>query len=398
LDKKIEKKSPIKIKYILVSIGALVFFTLAWFILGAQKTNHNPVQNTVNEVIKAPFDFSISGRANIVPKKINLITAPSNGAVLDIPAISGGVVAQDQVLMVIDDSSASEELEKAKLEYSSSISKLKELEITLLFDLRNRQNDLSKAKNRRELVGMQFEAEKELYKDGIISKHQLKKTELEFSIAKQEASFALQGLSEYRDLYDSKIGSGKIQEKVAEQILRKKEIEFESLKIKSSSFGVIDKIDVKIGQVVTKGQQLMSISSQKLIAKIEVSESDASKVVLGQSVKLRGPNGFIDANVSSVSNSSIQGNVDVFADLKDPVPTWLRQNITLDATISVIKLDSASLVLAPAKGIYGDHQMTVINSEGVKRIETISFGSSANGMVQILSASIKPGEKIIFEN
>lgn len=400
LDRKIELKEKKNYKYIILIVLLVVVagVSIYWVRGGVAQNSTGEVEQKISEIKKARFLATVSGRATIVSKKTQSITAPSSGVILNITAVPGSSVSVGQNLIEIDSSSVIEDLEKARREFSAASAKHSELKITLLDELRSRQNDFAKAKNQQELLGMQFKAEEELFRDGIISRHQLKKTELEFKVAKQEAEFSEIGLSEYKNLHRVRLESATLEMESAKSQVTRRERDLDELRVKSPLPGVVENIDVKVGQAAAKGLQLMTISSNELVAKIEISESDASEIVIGQTVQMRGPNGMIKGVISSISKSSSKGNVEVIAQIESPLPTWIRQNITLDASIVVSDLPDALVAPAPSQGIFGSHRIGVIGEDGSNRDEIVVFGRTALGVVEIKDGNVKPGDKLIFEN
>ncbi len=208
-------------------------------------------------------------------------------------------------------------------------------------------------------------------------------------------------------LWDQKIGSeiqflsAKTQKESLEKQLKTLQSQIDLTVIKSPINGVVDDINVKIGEMASPGFtgiRVVNLSNIKVVAK--VSDNYISKVKKGQSVVVR----FPDANyqitapvsfVSSVIGTNRSFNVEVKVNNKDAM---IKPNMVASLLISDQKL--SNVLVVPSNAIEhtatGNYLMVVTGTKDkyTASRRKVEIGVEYNGRT-IVTEGLKEGEKVI---
>lgn len=208
-------------------------------------------------------------------------------------------------------------------------------------------------------------------------------------------------------LWDQKIGSeiqflsAKTQKESLEKQLKTLQSQIDLTVIKSPINGVVDDINVKIGEMASPsftGIRVVNLSNIKVVAK--VSDNYIAKVKKGQSVIVR----FPDANyeitapvsfVSSVIGANRSFNVEVKVNNKGAM---IKPNMVASLLISDQKL--SNVLVVPSNAIEhtatGNYLMVVTGTKDkyTASRRKVEIGVEYNGRT-IVTEGLKEGEKVI---
>lgn len=208
-------------------------------------------------------------------------------------------------------------------------------------------------------------------------------------------------------LWDQKIGSeiqflsAKTQKESLEKQLKTLQSQIDLTVIKSPINGVVDEVNVKIGEMATPGMtgiRVVNLSNIKVSAR--VSDNYIAKVKKGQQVVVRFPdiNYEITAPVSFVSSvigANRSFNVEVKVNNKDGM---IKPNLIASLLISDQKLSNVLVVPANAveRTATGDYIMVVAGQKDkyTASRRKVTTGVEYNGRV-IVTEGLKAGDKIV---
>lgn len=239
--------------------------------------------------------------------------------------------------------------------------------------------------------------------------------ELENSILKQSyeeletaLGFATEVYEKQKKLWDQKIGtemqflSAKNNKESLEKKLSTLNEQMELSKIKSPINGVIDAIDIKIGQSLMPGQPAIRVVNlNKLKAKADISETYASKVKKGNDVIIYFPDiekemptkiSYV-AKVINNTTRTFSAEADLDSQSQDYRPNMI-------VVFKVVDYQKDSAIVIPLNYIQSSgtsKYVYVVGSRDGKEIATrrdITVGQIYNGRAEIVNG-LKPNDKLI---
>jgi len=172
-------------------------------------------------------------------------------------------------------------------------------------------------------------------------------------------------------------------------------------KISAPYSGIISKIDVQEGSLVTTGGLLLEISADnKLEARLGIEPEDMPLVKVGQPVSLepvsRRGNTPLSAQIRLVSRSvdPTIGLVNVF------VPLPANGNILLgDYLKAQITVASKKALVVPRKALLpaGDHQVIFTINEGHAVRHIVQTGLESGDAIEVICADLYPGDDVVVQ-
>ena len=130
-----------------------------------------------------------------------------------------------------------------------------------------------------------------------------------------------------------------------------KKSQVEALHVRAGIDGVMQLLQVDVGQQVTAGANLARIAQPwKLKAEIKIAETQAKDVLFGQKAEVDTHNGIIPGHVIRIDPSAVNGTRTVDVALDGPLPQGAVPDLSVDGTITLERLSDVLYVDRPAFG------------------------------------------------
>ena len=272
----------------------------------------------------------------------------------------------------------------------------KRLETELLdIEVRIAQNNA----NLRE-AGLQAQVDETLYKSGDRSELQWK-----LSKARVEDFKVLVGFEERR----LEIKRGSVETELARQDASVRqarathELQMDrvaSLHVRAGTAGVLDQMEVEVGQRVTDITQIARvINPAKLKAELRIPETQARDVLVGQVASVDTRNGIIPGVVIRIDPAVQQNTVAVDIRLDGPLPRGARPDLNVSGTIELERLDDVLFVGRP---VYGQAHNTIglfcLEEDGIHAVRRqIQLGALSVTTVEIVDGLVI-GDQVILSD
>jgi HlyD family secretion protein len=179
-----------------------------------------------------------------------------------------------------------------------------------------------------------------------------------------------------------------------------KKAQLDSLRVRAGADGVLQELEVEVGQRVTEGTILAKVvQPTKLKAQLKIPETQAKDVQIGQSASVDTRNGLIAGHVMRVDPAVQNGTVTVDVKLDGPLPKGARPDLSVEGTIELENLADVVYVGRPA---FGQPNSTVgifkldEDGKGASRVQ-VKLGRASVNSVEILGG-LEPGDKVILSD
>lgn len=207
-----------------------------------------------------------------------------------------------------------------------------------------------------------------------------------------------------KNLWDQKIGSemaflqAKNNKEALEKTMATINEQLEMYKIKSLINGVVDDVQLKVGQMASPGMtNIRVVNGNKLKVKADVAETYASKIKIGNPVVVRFPD--LDREVST--NISYSGKVinpltrtfNVESIIEGSIDDF-RPNMV--AVLKIIDYEAKSSIVIPINALQSDEmgQFVYIYEQGKAMKKVVTTGMNYDGKIEIKSG-LSVGDKMI---
>lgn len=396
LAKKRKKK---RIVYALIGGVALIGITVALSQLkpAAPTVERNLVW--IDTVKRGPMVRQVRGLGTLVPEEIRWIAARTQGRVERIILRPGAVVTPDSVILELSNPNVVEAFNSAESELLAAEARLTNLKITLERSLLDAETAAATARAQFETSKLEFEVNTELYKDGLVSRLDLRRAEvnaeqarLRNDIEQKKFAFLKDSITPQMAVQETEVS--RLRAQVA---LRKEELD--ALKVKAGMAGVLSALPVDVGSQVNPGTNLARVADPtKLKAEVRIAETQAKDIALGQVASIDTRNGIVEGRVARIDPAVVNGTVLVDITLGPDLPRGARPDLSVDGTIELERLNDVIFVGRPAFGQersnVGIFKLTADN-EAVRT--TVQLGRSSVNTIEIVSG-LQPGDRVILSD
>ena len=127
-----------------------------------------------------------------------------------------------------------------------------------------------------------------------------------------------------------------------------REEKLERLRVRAGMDGVLQLMDVEVGQLVSPGDELARVSDPThLKAELKIPETLVNEVAVRQRAEVDTRNGVIEGEVSRIDPAAVEGTVLVDVRLLGEMPRGARPDLSVDGTIELDRLEDVLHVGRP---------------------------------------------------
>ena len=350
-------------------------------------------------VRRGPFVREVRGTGTLVPEEIRWISATTSGRVERIVLRPGAEVEPGTVILELSNPDLAQSVRSAELEWQTAVAQLGNQRATLANTRLSQESSLLDAKSALELAETDLELNRSLAKDGLVSGFFIRQKEATVDQAKNRVALLEKQLA-------ATIENEAFQIAPAEASVNQRKAEYERLSrqladldVKSPMSGLLQLINVEVGQQVGSGANLARVSDPtKLKAEIRIPETQTRDLVIGQPADVDTRNGHVKGIVSRIDPASEGGTVGVDVTLEGPLPAGARPDLSVDGTIELDRLTDVLFVESPT---FGQENSTISlfkilpNGEAVRT--PVRIGRRSVQFVEVVEG-LSEGDRVVLSD
>ena len=194
----------------------------------------------------------------------------------------------------------------------------------------------------------QYEADLELSKSGLTDQVTLMKSRVAMEQLQKRFHLERARGDARKPSADAQLAAqaARIEQMEALVALRREKVD--RLRVRAGMDGVLQLMDVEVGQLVAPGDELARVSDPtQLKAELKIPETLVNDVLVGQRAEIDTRNGLIEGKVSRIDPAAIEGTVLVDIKLLGAVPRGARPDLSVDGTIELERLENVLHVGRP---------------------------------------------------
>ena len=343
---------------------------------------------------------NVRGLGTLVPEEILFIPAINEGRVERIVVLPGAQVTPDSVILVL--SNPQLELDAVEAEYNvkAAEAQFQDLKVQLESEHLNQEAEVARLKSEFNQAKLQADRDRELAKEGLVPDIDLrlsttKAEELDNRYRIETKKLDIRGESVEAQLAVQRAEIDRLQ---ALYDLKRKQVE--DLLIKAGAVGVLQELELDVGQQVAVGTILAKVAQPKrLKAELKIPETQAKDVQIGQVAQVDTRNGIIPGRVSRIDPAVREGTVLVDVKLEGPLPQGARPDLSVDGTIELERLEDVLYVGRPA---FGQPESLVglfrVNPDGEEALRVqVRLGRSSVNYIEIVEG-LDVGDEVILSD
>jgi HlyD family secretion protein len=354
----------------------------------------------IDTVKRGPMIRQVRGLGTLVPEEIRWIAARTEGRVDRIVLRPGATVIPDSVILVLSNPSVVEAAVSAESQLKSAEAELVNLKVTIQKGVLDAEAALARSKSEYETTRLQAEVNDELFKDGLVSALELRRSKVaaedastRYAIEQKRYAFTKETIAPQLAVKEAEVNRLRAQAKLRLD-------EADALSVRASMPGVLQVLPVEVGAQVQPGANLARVADpSRLKAEVRIAETQAKDIQIGQVASIDTRNGLVAGHVSRVDPAVQNGTVTVDVSLEGELPKGARPDLSVDGTIELERLDDVIFVGRPA---FGQERSTVgifkleIDGAHAARIQ-VQLGRSSVNTIEIVKG-LSPGDRVILSD
>jgi HlyD family secretion protein len=387
--------------YILIAIIAVTGVTIGVSRLqpAVQSVDGGTILKGV--VKRGNMSLQVRGLGTLVPEEVRYVPAMSQGRVEKKLVQPGLPVTANTVLVELSNPEVQQAALDAESQFRAAQADLSSLKIRLEKQLLDQKATAASIAADYKAAKLEAEVTNDLGNKGLKSPLEVKLANIKAEDLENRNNIELQRARIADDDVKAQVSSQ--EEKVAQlraagDLKRKLA---EDLKVKAGIDGVLQLVQVEVGQQVTPGQNLARVANpRKLKAELKVSETLAKDIEIGQKVSVdTRSSGIIQGKVSRIDQSVQNGTRTVDAELVGELPRGAVADMSVDGTILLAELEN---ILWVGRPVHGQENATIglfkVVEGGKEAVRTqVKLGRTSVTTVEILGG-LNEGDTVILSD
>ncbi len=354
----------------------------------------------IDSVKRGPMVRDVRGLGTLVPEDIIQIPALFDSQVAKIEARSGDDVKPNAILLVLSNPDMEEQADDLQWQVKAADAQYKDLKVRLqssTFDQQSvvestlsdmKQAELTKDRD-QELLKLNLKADMDVK----LSVANWEKLVGKYKIEKQKLDILQQSVD--AQLENAQVSIDKLK---AQWALKKKQVD--ELTIRAGIAGKMQEMTLQVGQKVKPGDVLAKVAQPwKLMARLNIAETQAKDIVLGQKAEVDTRNGIVPGHVIRIDASIVNGTRTVDCKLDGALPPGAVPDLSVDGTIEIERLADVVFVGRP---VFGQPNSSVSlfkleeDGKGADRV-TVKLGRSSVNTIEVVDG-LKVGDQVILSD
>lgn len=342
----------------------------------------------------------VRGQGVLSPKEIRWITARTAAVVERIGIKPGAVVAADTVLMELGSPAATEELESAGAALAAARADAAAKRMGLENQLLDEKSRVAQIRSAYALARAKVDATEGLANQGIIPALTFREYQLDAEQQQTLLGLAAERVAKSGQTLVAQIAADEARIRQLETAYASRARLAEALHVKAGTTGVLQSVAVQEGQEVAAGANLARIARPgELRAELEVAETQAKDVGVGQRVTIDTRTALLAGRVERIDPAVQRGSVQVDVELLGPLPPGSRPDLSVDGTIEIELVPNAVYVARPAIA-RPDSQLRLFrlsaDGKSAERVP-VRFGRASVALIEVLEG-LAPGDRVLLSD
>ncbi len=351
-------------------------------------------------VKRGPMVREVRGLGTLVPEDILWFQAAFDSQVTRIPTRSGDDVKPNTVLLVLSNPQMEADAVDYEWQTKQAEANLADLRVRLQSQTFDQQSAVSTSQGELKQADINKDKEQQLFKAKLEPEINVRLAEAKWEQAASRFQMEKQKLDIMKESVQAQIDSQKVQIEKLRATYKLKKKQVEELTIRAGIRGRMQEMTLQVGQRVKPGDILAKVAQpRKLMARLQIPETQAKDIVVGQRAQIDTRNGIIRAHVMRVDASIVNGTRAVECKLDGPLPKGAVPDLSVDGTIEIERLADVLYVGRPVfaqPGSPGTLFRIDADGKGAQRV-AVRFGRASVNAIEI-AGGLNAGDRVILSD
>jgi HlyD family secretion protein len=392
-----------RIKYAIYSVLMLAALGSATYYISKLKPAAPSVEWATiwpGTVKRGSMIVDVKGPGTLKPEDIVWIPAAFESQVSKIMVNSGDRVKPDTVLMVLTNPGMELDANDLEWQIKKADASLTDTRVQLESKRLDQEDVVATVQSDLKQAQLNKDTDEQLLKMKLKSDLEVKLSVAKWENLERKAEIEKKRLDIMTESTNAQMDSQKvaIEQLKAQQQLKKQQ--FAELTIRAGTEGVLQEMDLKVGQRVHPGDVLAKVAQPwKLQAEIKVAETQAKDITVGQVAQIDTRNGIIPGHVIRIDPNVDGGTRKIDCKLDGPLPPGAVPDLSVDGTVEIARLTDVVYVDRPVFG-QPNSQVSLFkideDGKGASRV-TVKFGNTSVNSIEVKDG-LKVGDQVILSD
>ena len=351
-------------------------------------------------VKRGEFVREVRGLGTLVPVDIRWIPAQSSARVERILLQSGAAVKPDSVILELSDAQLQRDVLDAEYAYKAGEAELANLKAQLANSLMQEKSAAADVEIQFQQAKIQADVDRQLFEEKVQSEVIAKKSAIAAQQLAIKEELSQQQLQVAGDAAKAQVAAQQAHLDQQRVLYELKKGQLDALQVRAGISGVLSAVSVDVGQQVSQGTNLVRVADpSRLKATLQIAETQAKDVQIGQAALVDTHNGVAKAQVTRVDAAVVNGTVAVDVIFDGPLPPGARPDLSVDGTIKIEDVRDVLYVGRPMNardnGTVGLFKITGTGEEAIRT--SVKLGRTSVNTVEILQG-LSAGDRIILSD
>jgi len=352
-------------------------------------------------VKRGPMERQVRGLGALKPEQIYWINAAVDSRVVQIVRRAGiDAIKANDVIMVLSNPDLELEAEKAEWVVRQDQANLANLKVKLESEKLDQRASLAELESQYTQAKLTADRDLELTRlslksdlESRLSVNQASQFQNRVGLQKQRLDIADQSIKAQIEAQEVVVQSSK-----AAYELKKRQVD--QLTIRAGVNGVLQEVDVEVGQRVPAGTVLAKVADPtKLKSVLQIPETQMKDVRIGLDASIDTRNGVVPGRVIRIDPAAQNGTVGVDVALLGSLPQGARPELSVDGTIQIERLPNVVYIDRP---VSGEPDATIglfkldSDGKGASRI-TVKLGRASVNTIEVRDG-LKVNDRVILSD
>ncbi|MFZ0979911.1 MAG: efflux RND transporter periplasmic adaptor subunit [Candidatus Acidiferrales bacterium] len=389
-------------RYIYIGAALLVIVVVTAALARLKPAAPSVDRSTIwtDTVKRGPMLREVRGLGTLVPETVWVIPAATEGRVEKRYLLPGTPVKANTVILDLSNPQLQQEALDAEYQLKGAQASYEQTKAELQNQLMDKRTQAASVSSQYRTAAMTKDADERLGKLGLKAELDVKTAEVQAEELAKENDLAQQEVQTFADSITPQLAvqQANIDEKRALYELKQSQVG--RLHVRAGVDGILQELDVDVGQQVTQGAALAKVSQPtELKAALQIAETQAKDIQIGQKASVDTHNGIIPGHVMRIDPSVANGTRTVDVKLDGALPKGAVPDLSVEGTIEIERLAD---VLYVGRPVHGDADSTVglfkVVEGGSEAIRVpVEIGSESVNTVEILKG-LNVGDTVILSD
>jgi HlyD family secretion protein len=354
----------------------------------------------LDTVKRGPMTREVRGLGTLIPEEVLWIPAPMEGRVDRILALPGTPVTAETLLIELVNPELQQAAVDADYQVKAAEAQLEDARVKLQSDRLTLRSLAAEVEASYQQARLTADRDANLYKEGLLIELTMKLSSISAERLARRVAIEQERLKINEDSTTAQLAAQQARVEQLRALARLKRSQVESLKVRAGAAGVLQQLDVKVGQRVGSGFLLAKVAQpERLKAELKVPETQAKDIIIGQKAAIDTRNGVIPGHVTRIDPAVQSGTVTVDVKLDGALPQGARPDLSVDGTIELEHLESVVYVGRPA---FGQPSSTVglfrlePDGKGAMRVQ-VKLGRTSVNTIEVMEG-LQVGNQVILSD